>query len=408
MHTESNANTLGEALARLRKSKRLSMKALAKAAGVSAAYICRLEGGDRQPSRDLMERLTAVLCPPGSHAQKDELLIMAGFAPQNYRAYTGREDVIALYERSLQEDPSHFRTYIGLVMVLIRSGRLEEAEARIQEGMARFDDQVQLQALLAALELGRKNYSTAIEYQESAIAYFTSGEGVRSETLTLPDLLLSLGVMNFCQGEEWLDLKEYHEEAGHPHKSQQALERALHFLQQALKCYQQALDLVPEDVYILDEYARACFSMACIQAYEQAQSYWEACIEGFQRVIVSERKLELGAANLLQSTAFLGHALGKAGRFSEAWSHLNLVEACTPDYWLVHYLKACHFCLRISVEQPVESQRESWLQRALEALEQAVRIPDPQNRSREEALVDPDLKLLRTFQKKAFYALINK
>ncbi|PIQ25308.1 hypothetical protein COW36_19745 [bacterium (Candidatus Blackallbacteria) CG17_big_fil_post_rev_8_21_14_2_50_48_46] len=400
--------SLGHKISRLRKKHKLSMKALADLTGVSPAYICRLESGERNPSREFVDRLAETLFKDGSQTEKDEFLISAGFAPAQYRQTNGNEDIISLYEKALNENPQQFKLFIGLVMVLIRTDRIEDAEKKIQEGIALFDNQIQLQSLFAALALAKKEYDTAIEYQSSALQYFKSQHFENDENIQLSDLLLSYGVMNFCKGEYFLDLKYTHEEK-HPKKSKKYFETAMIALNQAIEIYQEALALVPEDVYILDEYARACFSMAYIQEDETlAHEFWQRCISGFQQVICSEDKHELGYANLLQSTSFLGYALTKSGRFPEAWFQLNLIESCAPHYWLIHYLKACHFCQKIQVENPGEPEREKYLIQALNSLQKAIESNDPSNKTLTEAPIDPDLKLLRTSKNPEFCGLMSK
>ncbi len=378
------------------------MKALGEAAEISAAYICRLEKGERQPSRELIERLVQVLCSQSTPQERDELMMLAGFAPRNYRAFAGRDDILARYEGLLQETPDDFKSYIALVMLLIRSGRLEEAETLIESGLSRFDDQIQLQALLAALELARHNYETAIQYQQSAINYFHISP--KTHHLSLPDLLLSLGVMYFSQGELWLDRKNEYDCQGLSAQSLTAGEKARSSLLTARETYAQALTITPEDIYLRDEYARVCFSLACLPGTEQPE-LWQACIDSFQRVICSANKHELGQYHLFQSTAFLGHALTRSGQLEAAWHHLNIVEACAPHAALIHYLKACYFCQKFT-RTPV-SDRQTCLQQSLNALRQALQGPHGDPTLAQEALRDPDLEALRTFHKSAFYALIE-
>lgn len=383
------------------------MKALADLTGISAAYICKMEAGQRKPARDVMQRLVNVLLTEGSQQERDELLLLAGFAPLHYRSFMGKADLIKLYQEALEAEPDNFKYFISLVMVLIRSGRFEDAESRIQKGIQTFDDQVQLQALLAALELAKGEFETAIEYQRSALEYFQMDKRGEPQTLTLPDLLLSLGVIFFLKGESLLDqLNRQQVPQGLTPESLAKL--AGETLTEAKLCFQKALKASPQDVYILDEYARVCYSLATLDTQSTPSVFWKEAAHNFQKVICSPDKHSLGATHLLHSTAFWALTLAKSGDYESAWLQLSVIEACIPEFWLVHYLKASYFCLRFLDDKITQKEKKAQLDLALKSLDIVLKNEDPQNPSRSEALIDPDLEVLRQMRSEEFMSLIRK
>ena len=156
-------------LASLRKEKGLNMDSLAQQVCVSKSFISLLESGGRQPSRDVVLQLAKVLAETEADKLRDELLILAGFAPVNTRAIAAYQDAIAVYEQTLLTEPTNFKLYSRLIMALIKANRQAQAQERIQQGLQQFKDVVQLQSLLAQLELSKGNFDAALINQETAL-----------------------------------------------------------------------------------------------------------------------------------------------------------------------------------------------------------------------------------------------
>lgn len=399
---------LGPLLAQLRQKQGYSLQKLAQASGVSAAYICRLESGERHPTRERLQSLTAVLIPDANQTETDELLIAAGFAPVNFRNFMGRQDVLEIFQKAHAANPDDFTAYIALVLSLIRSGQHDAARKHITEGMQRFDDMVQLQALMAVLELSKQNFAQAIRFQQEAIRCFELHP--QDQVMKQTDLLLSLGVMHFEQGNGFAYARLRALADGSLADAEQQTRLAAVSLQAAAGVFEQALDIDPNDVYIQDELARVHFTLAYIKPGTEGSEHWRASIVSFERTLCSPDKHELGYQALLQSTAFLALAYSKCGDFAKAWFTSSIVEACLPNYWLIHYVKACYYGLNIQQEHQGRRDQatEPLFQACLQALDQAVSIDDSQNRAREEALIDPDLAVIRKTFPDEFQAIISK
>lgn len=66
----------GKRLHQLRLEKKISLRALAEKVGVDFSYISQIEHEKRQPSRDVIVRLSEAL-----GADSDEFLVTAGYLP---------------------------------------------------------------------------------------------------------------------------------------------------------------------------------------------------------------------------------------------------------------------------------------------------------------------------------------
>jgi transcriptional regulator with XRE-family HTH domain len=76
---------LPSALRRLRELQRLTLQEVADLAGLSKAYVARIEYGERMPERDtLIALLLASYSLPVRQANR--LLLLAGYAPMHHKA----------------------------------------------------------------------------------------------------------------------------------------------------------------------------------------------------------------------------------------------------------------------------------------------------------------------------------
>lgn len=390
------------ALRRLRKQRKLTMKKLAERVGVSESFVSRLEAGERQPSKEFILQLGPVFFPEGNDAALDDLLIAADYTPLHIDSFTGRQDVIAIFQEALVKNPHNFRAYISLIISLIRQGKLEVAQSKIDEGFRLFDDQIQLQTLSSALELAHGRYLKAIEFQLEALRYFDLNPDSHRLAIERQDLLLNLGVVYFLQGYEFLDSFILAHDQKKAKAKKEAQQNAEQYLAQARDYFEAALALAPNDIYILDEYARVQFNQAYLNDLAGQKSDYIGTIAGFKQVVHSQEKEKLSYHDLVESALFLVHAHAKNQEFEAAEHNINLIECCLPNYWLVHYLKACLFSLKYNFQAD-----EALLELGLRSLLRAVEIDDENNRTLTEAPVDPDLKALRMLRAAEFAKLLK-
>ncbi len=376
-------------LASLRKEKGLNMDSLAQQVGVSKSFISLLESGGRQPSRDVVLQLAKVLAETETDKLRDELLILAGFAPVNTRAIAAYQDAIAVYEQTLLSEPSNFKLYSRLIMALIKANRQTQAQERIQQGLQQFKDVVQLQSLLAQLELSKGNFDAALINQETALRQFNLPG--QSTQVSQSDLIFNLGAIHFLRGYEALG--HYLQDHLEPQK-----QVPINYFNAAESNFEQALQLAPDDVYVLDELARLRFNQAYLL---QSAEAWQITIQTYRQLLTSPLKHNLGSQPLMESAAFLAHAYTKNKEFDQAELTLGLLSAFNHSYWLVHYLEACLHSQRFEVQQSSLD-----LDLALAALARAF-ASEGQEQARAEALHDPDLQALRTERQAEFVSLLN-
>jgi transcriptional regulator with XRE-family HTH domain len=395
-----NKSPFGKLLTRLRKQQGLTMSQLAKEVGVSESYISLLESGERkQPSRELVLKLAQILGARTDNTLADDFLVTAGYYPANKQTYQAHISTIAAYRQHIEAEPQDFVTYTALIFALIKMGETQEAQGLIQKGLTQFADTNQLQSLLASLELAKHNYVKAIQLQEFALAQqqlqYAPGH---PETFRFE---LNLGVMHFLKGSHhYQAMSIAHSQSHEPAYIQEKTLAQTHF-QQAQDLFKRLLAQEPNNIYVLDEYARVTFNLASLAEASEAISLWNETIIGLTRVLHAEDKYILGHATLLETAIFLAHAHSKSQAFELAETLINLLQVTvSPPHWMVYYIKACFFSLRHQAQGGDDS-----LDTALQALGEAFKC-DPQAVS-DNAPHDPDLSYLRQHQPSEFQRRIS-
>lgn len=404
---KSHAPSLfGQKVAQLRQSKGKNKRQLAKALGVSESYVSLLESGKRNPSRKIIKVLVNYFYPQGNPPLRDEWLLLAGFSPESPLPAPVSQDPLKQLESELQDHQEDIRSQFALIRGLIKTGEHERAKKRIQACFQVFEGSVEVQSLVGSLELAKGHYAQAIQAQQTALDFYQ--QAPESARISLTDLLLSLGVSWFLKGYD--ELTAYHQKQ-QPEQRDAAQQSFL----QARSAFQQALAQEPEDIYVLDEYARVCFNLAHLATYlpepatepvttpEQRAALWQETLASYQQVMKHRDNRLIGSQALLENAVFLGHAHAKSGDFAQAENVLSLVQALRPDYWLGHYARACLLSLRCG-QMADHPQRESWLDEALEHLTRALRL-DTQGQAQVDAQSDPDLADLRQLRPQAFQQL---
>lgn len=391
-----SSSAFGQKLRELRKKRKITMKHLADQLGVSESYISRLESGERHPDKELILKLGPILFPEGDQIELDNLLIAADYTPLNLEQFTGRDDVIHHFQEVLDQDPENFRVFNALVLSLIKQGNLKAARDKIQKGLSQFDDSIHLQVLMGTLEMAHGRYDTALTYHQEAIkAFEQSSADHELDSVNKINMLLNLAVIYFMKGYELID--------DFLRSGEDALYReARNNLLQASDSLKEALQLDAEDIYVLDEYARVQFNLSYLDESAQKKVNYGSSIAAFEQVVHSEEKARLNYSELIESSLFLVHAYAKSQNFVAAEQHIHIIECCLPNYWLVHYIKACLYSLKF-----VTDRQEKWLELGFRALGRALAIQDKGNRSRDEALYDPDLVCLRQSAPERFNKMLK-
>jgi transcriptional regulator with XRE-family HTH domain len=371
----------GKRIAQLRQENQQTMTDLADKVGVSEAYISLLESGKRHPSRKIVEKLVVNFSPMGSPLLRDQLLILAGYDPHSNAKAAPHSHL----EKLLQGTPSDsFSTFMALVNSLIRQRQFALAQARIGEGFKFFQKTVQLQMLVAYLELTKGNHDAAIVAMEAALQFKALNPASES---TESELLLNLGVLYFFKGSARLTLLRDAQARTHPEEIALFREQALEAFFKARETFARGLQVDPQNTNLLDEAARLAFNLADLLESEAASQYWNESILAFEQVLAAPNKDSLDEQALLESSCFLAHAYTKTGKFSQARKALDIITACQPRYAFGYYVLACHCALFAA-----STVSETAYEQALLFLKKALKLnPD----LRMQVWLEPDLLSLR-------------
>lgn len=402
-HKQEDKSPFCQDIFLLRKDRQLTFKNLSQLSGISVSYLSRLESGERKPSPDTVIQLAQAFDPDNPELI-DVLLIKAGFSPINMDLLRKEEEhFTTIYENILKKDPDNFRAYVSLIQALIKAGKGKEAEEKINQGLGLFDDSVRLQSLMSTLALSQNNFSEALNIQQSALDYYYKKHPDEQSDEDLANYLLNMGVIYFLQGYDFIDQKLESESKNNFIESEKWNQQAIESLTSANQYFEQALNLEPENIYLLDEIARVKFNLAYLITNEkEAKAVWNETIDCFKKVIYSPSKLQLGNQALLESSVFLIHSYSKSNRFEEAEFAIHLLENVESEYWLLQYIKACFYSLRFNT-----TNKQDDLQAGLFALQQAATKTDKNNATKQEAINDPDLANLRLHSKQEFEDIIN-
>lgn len=379
-----------------RKERGWTVKELGQKLGVTESYASYLETGARNPSRNMIFKLSEVFFPEGNPGLLNEWLVAANFAPIQSSSILQPHDFFWIYEQKLNQNQLDFKSQMAFIRLLIQSGHFERAKRHIQKCLGLFQHTVQIQTLIGSMELAQGNFGAAITAQEAAIKLYQQQPPERLPDVSAVDLLLSLGVSHFLKGYQ--ELAQY-QQIKPSSKAKEKREQTLASFETAQQQFKQALAVAPQDIYVLDEYARVLFNMAHLHPEEKTR--WHKTINAFKQVLHSQDNDILGRDKLLETAVFLGHAYAKIGQFSEAEHTFHLLRVCCPEQSLLYYALACCYSLRFEQEP-----QELFLTECLAALKKAFRNPAPSSYLIG-AEYDPDLQAVRKHHPEAFLAIIS-
>lgn len=383
------------------------MTALSEQIGVTPSYISLLEAGERQASREIVLKLGKVFFAPEDVDALDELLVLAGLSPTRFELLNPAQEILSSYTNRLQENEPDFCLYLAMIRMLLRLGLKQEAEEKIYAGMKLFHANYQLQALMANLQLSLKNFTAAASSQEGAIL-LQQQQDLEPEQAAreLADLYANQGLIHYLWGLDQ-HAAALQEQAVAKKNNKKSFALALEQMLQARSYYEQARSLTPEDVFLEEAYVRLLYSLADLNPAPQKKSPWDEVIAHLVKLICSEQILQLGTATARELSLALVQAYTKAGDFAEAHKLIGLMQICHPEYWLIYYVKACHFSLQAAYLADQEPEVSELLKAALTALEKALRFQHPQDQVRERAQSEVDLQFLRQQRPEDFALLIQ-
>jgi transcriptional regulator with XRE-family HTH domain len=396
----SSSKQFGIRLQQLRKEQDLTQVDLSQRSHLSKSYVSFLESGVRHPSRDVVLRLAEALDGKHDDALRDELLVLAGFSPENPQ-YLKSSSI-----KSKPHSKKTFQDFLQHTLLLIRQAQYSAAESEIEKGFSRFNQPAQLQTLLAHLELARGHHKQAIVLQKAAIAQQDISPECHEKGLSRVDFILNLGVMYFLQGDQSL----FSMLSSPPKQASKHKQAAQNAYLKALKAFEEGLTQDPEHIYLLDEAGRLHFNLADLSDSpdsvhfadkKTAEKHWRTSLRFLKAVLEHPRREELPLKTLLESSAFLALAYAKIGDMHSAQLLLNTLSLQGSDFWLIYYIQSCCYCLAYAA-----NAEESLLERALKTLRKACSLnPD----AREQAQLDrkKDLQALAQYRSQDFNEVIS-
>lgn len=134
-HSLLSMSDFGEWLSRMRQGRHLSRRALGRAIGRSDVMVGYLEEGERNPSRDMVERLVAVLAPEDADEVTrarifTEAMKAAGFHPAQEieRIAEPLETRVDAFLGNIDVDEEMVRPLRDMILAAARKGHKERSD----------------------------------------------------------------------------------------------------------------------------------------------------------------------------------------------------------------------------------------------------------------------------------------
>ena len=399
-HSAQSHSEFGQKLHALRQQNKLSMRALARQIDLSQSYVSKLESGDRKPSRDVVIKLAQAFWPEKNNKAQDELLVLAGFLPEDPQYLAQTLDESTQLKQNWQQAPQNLKHLKRYLVHLIKARNFETAQNILNSSFQHFQNSVVLQSLIAFLELSKQNYDQALTIQAAALQQYPGLNNDAQADISEADLIYDLGEIYFFKAYYLLGLKY---EADRQNKKKQARdyhkESKLAF-QAAHTQFKSALKIDPENIHYLEEYARVSFNLADISPPKAAQAYWQTTITSYRKLLVKDTQEALGEQRSREIGLFLAHAYTKTQNFEQAELLLDAIGHYCPKYAFLYYVKACLYSLWYEQEQGAQ------LDKALDAIQQTLRFSDSRSETQQQILNEPDLTTLRRERAKDFELLL--
>lgn len=303
----------------LRKQKGLSMAQLGEQTSLSDAYISLIESNKRQPSHKAALKLAQVLA--NNEEQLIEFMTAAGYP--NLRPTQFKPVVEVSFTHFTQDVLSH-----------IRQSHYRVAEELISQGLQKFRDTVQIQMLVAHLELARNRSDLAVFAMEAALS---ARQIYPASQVAWVDIYLNLGVCHFMQATYL--------------SQQNEVSASVTAYQQAAHSFEKALTEQPDHFYVLDEYARCLYNLAHLK-----HENWKKVVAVYKKMIAERSKLS--DPFKIEALCFSALATTRSGKPVLAETLFKQILFMVVDAFTLHaYL--CHCCYAYQ-----QTQQQKWLTQA--------------------------------------------
>lgn len=374
-------SSFGNELSLIRKKHEYTQYRLAKEINLSRSHVLRLENGERNPNLEFVEKVATVFSLNNYEITK--LLLLANLEINISNTY---EDFKLCYKLSLE---------------LKNKGVLDKAQKLIELGISKFENIIELNALLANLKLIQNQYDDAIALNQEIIKNFEtlSEKSKKQLGITKAEVIHNLGYVYFEKGLSNNSLRELEIIASWENKNNSKTVEDLRVkiladFNIAIEKFEIAYQLEKNNVTIIDQLARIFFHKADLSYGDERVDLFKKSIDFYDQVISKEDK-NFERHKKEEASIFLALALGKIFELKEASRIINTIINYKPQYYLGYYAKACIYA--INGKDNLENITISY-----EALNKAISL---EGYLKEQIKLEVDLYNLR--YDKVFYSKFN-
>lgn len=324
----------GEELIKLRKEVSIPQEKLAQKLGFSRSYICKLENGERQPTKEIILKLSQI-CNLNNYS-KNKLLAIGGF------------------DTDFDSSQEHYQEALKLIVEFKEEGMIDNAKKIIEQSILIFDNTIEIYSLLANLYLLKNNYQEAIRIYEDALKFYPDPKtSLIKVGISKAQLIHNLGYVYFekalklKKNLEIFMIKQIVENADMENEISEIKKEVVLDLSIALKKFESALEMEPDNEHIVEQIARAYLNRASVENKKSKDDFLKKGILMYDRLIsfplVSER-----VARRIEASIFIAMSYGKLLNLKESSRLINIIISCNPNNALAFYAKACIYSLNAS------------------------------------------------------------
>lgn len=327
-------NPFGTELAQIRKRANLSQYQLAKEMEISRSYIFRLESGERKPNKDLITKISNVL--KTSNYDLTKLFVLADIEPV------------------IENNNDGFKLAFHLALEFKNKGLVEQAKYLIDLAMKIFNNKIELNALLANLNLLNNDYEGAIKANEDTLRYLEEiPKSKRGKIgISQAEIIHNTGYVYFERGLEKNDHRDKAIIQNWEAKNKEIEEFIEELKNEIIVDFDKALEKIEiaynleiDNLHIVDQLARLYYHKAnLISDEEERETLFNKSISLYD-VLISSGSDKIEDFKKQEASIFIAVALGKIFKLNEAARIINTVINYKPLYYFGYFAKSCIYAI---------------------------------------------------------------
>ncbi len=327
-------NSFGQELAHIRKRAGLSQYQLAKELNFSRSHIFRIENGERNPNKELVEKFFNIL--KTSNYDTTKLLILADIEPK------------------IEDNSDGFKLCFYLALEFKNKGMLEKAKYLIKLAMSVFKNKIELNALLANLNLLNHDYELAIKTNEQTIKdlYDLPKSQLKKIGITKAEIIHNLGYVYFERGLEKNEYKDKLVIENWQNKNKETeifinelKNEIIEDFDISIQKMEEAVSLELDNLHIVDQLARIYYHKADLTDNVDTRSELFNKSIFLYESIISSNSSKISISKKQEASIFLAVALGKIFHLKESARLINTLINCKPLYYFGYFAKSCIYAI---------------------------------------------------------------